>query len=503
MISREDGSFRSRVRCLGLRDRIMAAEEAAKFIRRGMTLGCSGFTPAGYAKVVPLALAERAKKEGPIPLTIWTGASVGPELDAALCETGCIARRYPYQGNDVTRKALNAGEMCYQDYHLSEGAQNLRYGFHGKIDVAVIEATAVTEEGYIVPTTSVGCSPTFVQMADKVIVEINTTVPEGMEGLHDIYMPKDPPHRAPIPIRRVGDVIGKPWIRCPRKKIVAIVPSDIIDKPRPLEEIDSASRRMAGHLLDFLQMEVRSGRIPKSLLPLQSGVGNVANAVLAGLKEWPADGIQMYTEVVQDAGFDLLDSGKVSLASTTCLAPEPSRTAQRYAKLAEYKGRLILRPQEISNSPEVARRLGIIALNTALEADIYGQVNSTCMNGSFMMNGIGGSGDFARSAYLSVFLCPSTTKKGAISKIVPMCTHVDHTEHDVDVIVTEQGLADLRNLCPRERSREIIRKCASEEYRSLLTDYVARAERRGGHEPHLLEEAFAMQARFHETGSMK
>jgi succinyl-CoA:acetate CoA-transferase len=95
----------------------------------------------------------------------------------------------------------------------------------------------------------------------------------------------------------------------------------------------------------------------------------------------------------------------------------------------------VLRPQEISNHPEVIRRLGLITINTALECDIYGNVNSTHVGGTHMMNGIGGSGDFARNAHLSVFVTKSIAKNGAISSIVPMVTHVDHTEHDTDIIV--------------------------------------------------------------------
>ncbi len=99
-------------------------------------------------------------------------------------------------------------------------------------------------------------------------------------------------------------------------------------------------------------------------------------------------------------------------------------------------------------------------MNGMLEADIYGNVNSTHVMGTRIMNGIGGSGDFARNGYLSMFLSPSTAKGGAISSIVPMVPHVDHTEHDVQVLVTEQGLADLRGLSPRKRSRVVIDKCA-------------------------------------------
>jgi succinyl-CoA:acetate CoA-transferase len=171
-------------------------------------------------------------------------------------------------------------------------------------------------------------------------------------------------------------------------------------------------------------------------------------------------------------------------------------------RLAEYKSRLILRPQEVSNHPEVIRRLGIIGINTALEFDIYGNVNSTHVGGTHMMNGIGGSGDFARNAYMSIFVTKSVAKGGAISSVVPMVSHVDHTEHDVDILVTEAGLADLRGLAPRERAAVIIANCVHPSYRDALTDYYQRAAARGGHTPHLIEEALSWHNALRERGTM-
>lgn len=493
----------SRMRCSGLKGKITTASDAARLVEEGMTLGCSGFTPSGYPKSVPLALAERARREGPIPVTLWTGASVGPELDGELAETGCISRRYPYQTEERIRKGINRGEVQFADSHLSKNSQNIRYGFCGGIDIAIVEAVSITDEGHIVPSTSVGNTPTFVSEAKKVIVELNTTQPLSLEGIHDIYMPHDPPLRKAIPITDVRDQIGMPWIECDPDKIAAIVVSDIGDTQRPLSAIDDISRRMAGNLLDFLGLEVKAGRLPANLLPLQSGVGNVANAVLSGLKEWSTDGLLVYTEVIQDAVFDLMDCGKLAFASGTALTPSPECAARVYADMNRYRDRMILRPQEISNHPEVIRRLGVIAMNTAVEVDIYGHVNSTLAGGSQMLNGIGGSGDFARNAYLSIFLTPSTAKGGKISKVVPFCSHVDHTEHDVDLIVTECGVADLRGLSPKERSFEIVNKCAHPDYRSALKDYIERAGRKGGHEPHLLEEAFSWHTALEEKGTMQ
>ncbi|MFP4482900.1 MAG: acetyl-CoA hydrolase/transferase family protein [Thermovirgaceae bacterium] len=503
MKKKAETEIESRLRIAELRKRLCSTDEAAKIIKSGMTIGCSGFTPSGYPKAVPLALAARAREEGPVPITLWAGASVGPELDGELTKSGCIARRYPYQTEPHIRRGINSGHVAFADYHLSMNAQNFRYGFYGSLDLAIIEAVAITEEGHLIPSTSVGNSATFVSEAEKVIVELNTSQPLSLEGIHDIYVPLDPPDRQFIPLAHVRDRIGLPWIQCGPEKIAAIVLSNVPDSQRPLTPVDETSRRMAQNLLDFLDVEVKADRMPPNLLPLQSGVGNVANAVLSGLKDWPTDGLLVYTEVIQDAIFDLFDSGKLSFASGTALTPSPECAARIYGDLDLYRNRLLLRPQEISNHPEIIRRLGVIAMNTAVEVDIYGHVNSTMAGGTQLLNGIGGSGDFTRNAYLSIFLTPSTAKSGKISKIVPFCSHVDHTEHDVDVIVTEQGVADLRGLSPRERAKAVILNCSDPDYRGALMDYYHRAKQRGGHEPHLLEEAFSWHLRLRGAGTMQ
>ena len=145
-----------------------------------------------------------------------------------------------------------------------------------------------------------------------------------------------------------------------------------------------------------------------------------------------------------------------------------------------------------------------IALNTPLEFDIYGHANSTHVMGTQMMNGIGGSGDFMRNGYLTIFTTESTAKEGKISRVVPMCSHVDHTEHDTMVFITEWGVADVRGLCPRERALRIIDQCAHPDYRPLLKEYYLAAEKKyGGHTPHDLDLALGFHSKFLHTGSMK
>jgi succinyl-CoA:acetate CoA-transferase len=496
-------ALESRIRNAALRSRVLSADEVQAWIRDGMTIGISGFTKSGDAKAVLKALIRRVERTGErLRIRLLSGASLG-ELDAQLAAHDLLSLRAPYQGDATLRSSINEGDVGYVDQHLSETAEWVRAGYWGDIDLAIIEAVAITEDGGIIPTTSVGNSPVFVQCAKRVVVEINQSVPQELEGLHDIYLPESRPHRSPIPLVHAGDRIGTPYIPCPPEKIAAVVLTDEQDTPSSLTPPDPDTERMAGFIIEFLQHEARKGRLPSHFGPIQSGVGSVANAVLAGLKHAPIDNLEVYTEVMQDAMFELLDAGKVRIASTCSFTLSKDMAKHVMANIHRYRDQIVLRPQEISNHPEVIRRLGVIAINAALEADVYGNVNSTHVHGTHMMNGIGGSGDFARNAALSIFVTKSTAKGGRISCIVPFVTHVDHTEHDVDVLVTEQGLADLRGLTPRQRAHTIIEHLAHPDYRDALRDYLRLAERHGGHTPHVLEEAFRWHVAYKQTGDMR
>ncbi|HUN87485.1 MAG TPA: acetyl-CoA hydrolase/transferase family protein, partial [Terriglobales bacterium] len=486
----------TRVLNRSLADRIMPAAEAAALIRSGDQVGMSGFTGSGYPKAVPVELARRIAETNlrgqKFQVSVFTGASTGPELDGALALAGGINLRLPYQSDPETRKRINAGEMDYMDIHLSHVAQFVEYGFLGKLDVALIEVTAVLEDGRLIPSSSIGNNKTWIDCAERVIIEVNSWQPAALEGMHDIYYGlQPPPNRGPIPLVHAGQRIGSPYLEVAPEKVVAVVVTDSPDRNSPFKAPDQASKQIAGHILEFLSWEVQKGRMPANLLPLQSGVGNIANAVLFGLEEGPFEGLTSYTEVIQDGMIRLLKSGKLTSASATAFSLSPEMLTEVNANMSSYRDRIVMRPQEISNHPEIIRRLGVIAMNGMIEADIYGNVNSTHVMGSRIQNGIGGSGDFARNGYLSIFMAPSTAQKGTISTIVPMVSHVDHTEHDVQVVVTERGLADLRGLSPRQRARLIIEKCAAEDYKPILADYLSRAERLsyGKHTPHLLSES--------------
>jgi succinyl-CoA:acetate CoA-transferase len=487
----------------------MTAEQAAALIPHGVNVGMSGFTGAGYPKALPQAIAQHAKSEHaagrPYKINVWTGASTAAEMDGALAEAGALGQRLPFNTDPTCRARINAGEIDFIDMHLSHVAQHAWFGFLGPMSVAVVEVLGVTEDGRLIPSTAVGNNKTWLEIADKVILEVNTKPPAKMDGMHDIYYGTAiPPRRVPIALTHADDRIGEPYLRVDPAKVVAVVETHKGDRDNVFAQPDANSNLIAASIIDFLAHEMKMGRLPKEMLPIQSGVGNVANAVLAGLLTGPFENLLGFTEVLQDGMLDLLRAGKMSRASATSISLSGSAYRDFEENIDFYRERIILRPQEISNHPELVRRLGVIAMNSMIEADIYGNINSTHVMGTGMMNGIGGSGDFARNGYLSFFVTPSVAKGGKISCIVPMCSHVDHTEHDTQIIVTEQGLADLRGLSPRKRAQVIIDRCAHPDFRPQLQDYFDRAQRQGAlHTPHILGEALSWHQRFVETGDMR
>ncbi len=485
--------------------KFISAQEAASLVKNGDNVGFSGFTHAGCPKVVPAEIAKLAEEEhakgNPFEIGVFTGASTGDAIDGALSRAKAIKFRTPYQTNKSMRDAINNAEFPFFDMHLSQVAQEIRYGFLGKVDVAVVEACQVTEKGEIVPTTGIGITPTICRLAKIVIVELNKSVPEKLRGIHDIYELQDPPKRREIPIYEVQNRIGLEYVKVDPAKIY-VVETERDGDGGGFAPVDELTAKIGENVANFLAAEMKAGRIPQTFLPIQSGVGNIANAVLAAMGENPEiPRFEVYTEVIQDAVIDMMQKGNISFASGCSLTVSNEVLHQFYDDLSFFKNKLVLRPSEITNNPGLARRLGIIALNTAIEVDIFGNVNSTHVNGTKMMNGIGGSGDFTRNSYLSVFLTPSTAKGGAISCIVPKVTHEDHSEHSVKIIVSEYGVADLRGKGPRTRAEEIIEKCAHPDYRPLLHEYMNNGVR--GHIPMDLHSCFAFHNALQETGSMK
>ena len=486
----------------------ITAEEAAAMIKNGENIALSGFTPSGVAKAVTKELAKIAAREHEegrkFQVGIFTGASTGQSTDGDMANAKAIKYRAPYTTNPDFRKHVNLGEIAYNDIHLSQMAQELRYGFMGEVDWAILEVCDLEEgettcRAYL--TSAGGISPTAARLAKHVVLEHNTFHSTGARLLHDVYELQDPPLRQPIPIVGVSDRIGKPYVEIDAKKIVGVVECNIPDEARAFKDSDPITTQIGHNVATFLAGDMKRGIIPQSFLPLQSGVGTTANAILAALsKDKNMPDFNIFTEVLQDAVVDMMLDGRVKDASACSLTVTNDSLKKVYDNIDYFSKHLTLRQSEVSNSPELIRRLGVIAINTALECDIYGNANSTHICGTKMMNGIGGSGDFERNAYISIFTCPSVAKGGLISSIVPMVSHHDHTEHDVNVIVTEQGIADLRGKSPMQRAQCIIENCAHPDYKQLLYDYIKLGK--GGHTRHCLPAAFAFHDTFMRKGDM-
>ena len=489
----------------------MSAAEAASFINNGDFIGVGGFGPAGSPKSITPALARRAEAEHaagrPFKVSVVTGASIGASCDGELAAADAVDRRLPFSVNATMRKAYNEGRVRYNDLNLSDNASHLRQGISGKLDWGIIEACDVQEihgRLRIYLTAGIGIAPTICRLAGKgVFIELNTWHSTKLIGMHDIYEIEEPWFRAPVRITQPIEPIGLPYIEVEPSRIKGIVMTHQPDEARPMTPGTVLTNKIGHNVADFLVWNMDKGYIFRNKLILQSGVGSGANAVLGALgesKEVP--NFYIYTEVLQEEPLRLMQEGRVVSASTGALTISSEHLEALYRNMNEYRGRLLIRPSEISNCPEIIARLGVCSLNTAIEVDIYGHVNSTKILGTKMMNGVGGSCDFTCNAMLAMFTCASTAKDGKISSIVPFCSHVDHTEHYVDAVVTEYGVADLRNKCAMERAEALI-AIAHPDYRPMLREYLRLAAPYGGHTHHILPAAFAMHDTYRRKGDMR
>ncbi|MBO5721398.1 MAG: acetyl-CoA hydrolase, partial [Bacteroidales bacterium] len=340
--------------------KVISAQEAASHIENGAKIGFGGFTASGTPKVVSAALAEKAEAEHQagreFKVSLYTGASSGDMLDGALARAKAIDARTPYQSNKSSRDGINKNEIQYFDMHLSHLAQNLRYGFYGKLDFAIVEACKVYDDGRIIPCMGVGIAPTVCNLADKVIIELNHHTPEAIEGFHDIYQPADPPYRKEIPIYTPSDRVGVPYIQIDPSKIIGIVESNLPDGVAPFTPADETTNKIGETVCNCLVEELKAGRSPASFFPIQSGVGNIANAVLGSLGSNPdIPPFEMYTEVVQDSVVGLMKSGKCKFASGCSLTVSDAVMEEIISDVDFFRDKIVLRPQELSNNPEMVR----------------------------------------------------------------------------------------------------------------------------------------------------
>ncbi|MEZ3118066.1 acetyl-CoA hydrolase/transferase C-terminal domain-containing protein [Halobaculum sp. MBLA0147] len=473
------------------------AATAAASVNDDATLLVSGFGSVGDPKAVPLEIAKAAEAGERDPeLTVVSGGSVGDPIDTALIQADAVARRYPYQARSAARTAVDDRSVAFADRGIAGLSDEVRFGRLVDPDIAVVEAVAVGHD-WLVPSTSLGQTPGYVAAADELVVEVNAAQPVALGQFHDVYLTDAPPNRDPIPLSAPGDRIGDPFVRFDSEKLRAVVQTNEPDDPYKFREPTAADRAIADNVVQFLRTEADRDPVVADAPTLQFGVGSLGNALMGALADTEllnGDGppLRYFGEVIQDGLLDILDTGRLAAASATSLALSADGQERLFAEPERYADRIVLRPSAVSNAPALIDRTGVVAINTAVAVDIYGHVNSTHLNATHVLNGVGGSVDFLRNAHCSIVATPATAADGDVSTVVPMVSHVDHTEHDIDVVVTEHGVADLRGCSPVERAERILR-IADPAFRPDLRRYLDHARTSGGHVPHDLDRAFDWQ----------
>lgn len=478
---------------------IVTPEEAGELIADGMTVAFGGYTSAGYPKAVARSLSVSSTwRNRPGGIHMISGSTSRP-LENLLSEAGIIKRRTPMLESRLLSSRVNKGEVQYCEQQMSKMPRLVRTGVFGKVDVAIIEAIELYADGKVVPTSAVGMISELAEAADHVIVEINTAQPSLLNGMHDIYQPGK---NHPIPIVSAGDKIGTPYVQLDPNKIRFVVYSHELDETISLSPSTSAQEMVARNLFDFLELEGKKQGW-KELPPIQTGFGNLAGEVVRQMGNSNFRDITFFCGGVQEANVALLAQGKARCIS--CGSVELTSHVLELMNVCPeaMKEGIIIRNGSITNNAEVISRLAPITLTSGIEMDIYGNVNSSHVLGNRIINGLGGGANFAQNAGLSMLMLVSEGKEGRLSSIVPMVSHQDISEHDIDVVITEHGVADLRGRSDMERADTIIKYCAG-SYQSQLRDYFKKAKlAAGGHHPVLLEEAFSWHIAYRKNGSMR
>lgn len=474
---------------------LMSPDEAASFIENGSVIGIGGYTSAGYPKKIVRALAKR-KEVGntDFQIEVVTGANVSP-IDRILSENNLVTKRSPMIQGKKMSSMVNANLVDYCEQQMNKMPRLLSTGAFGHIKTAIVEAIGITKEGYIIPSSSIGMVPNLIDAAEKVFIEVNTKQPYNLSKFHDIYRPKK---GKIIPLEQVTQKIGKPYLEVDKNKILGIVYSDEMDEINPAGKSTTTNRKIAENLLNFLELEYKHCGF--KLPPIQTGFGNLATDVVASFAESNFKDLEFVCGILQEANIELLINGKAIGAS--CGSIHMTDKVIRAVESGVLDNILILRNGEITNNAEIIGRFAPITLNSGIELDIYGNLNSSHISGNRIVNGLGGGANFAENAGLSIVILASTGKDGNISNIVPMVSHQDIMEHDVDVIVTENGVADLRGKSDRHRALDIINNC-TDLYKKDLMNYFRNAEKKGGHHPIDFETCFSFHKNFQENGTMR
>jgi acyl-CoA hydrolase len=401
--------------------RIVDADSAVSQIESGEQV----FVQGAAATPTPLleALCRRAVSLSRVGVVHLHTEGPAPHLDPRM--EGHIHHRALFIGENA-RAAVQEGRAEYVPVFLSDIPRLFRRR-EIPIDVALINVSPPDAHGFCSLGTSVDVTLAAVESARVVIAQINPAMP-----------------------RTHGDGFVH------TSRIAWGVPIERPPHAHPLPQIGDVERRIGALVADLVPDEAT----------LQLGIGAIPSAICAGLRDKRDLGI--HTEMMTDAVLELIELGVVTGAKKdvnhTKVVSSFVLGTERLYRFMDDNPLVEMRPSDYTNDSAVIRRFRrMIALNSALEIDLTGQVCADSI-GSRLYSGVGGQMDFIRGAAMAeegraIIALPSTAARGAVSRIVATLrpgAGVVTTRAHVHTVVTEWGIAELHGKGIAERARALI-----------------------------------------------
>ena len=417
------------------RSKLMNASEAVSCVKSNMRIyihpGCA--EPEALVEAL-MARAPHIKNVEVVHLlTMGTSPYCAPEMAQSFRHNALFV------GGNV-RQAVNEGRADYTPILLSEVEALFETG-EMPIDVAFIQVSPPDPHGYCSFGVGVDITLTAAKYAQRVIAQVNAQMPRtyGDSFIH---------------VSQLDSIVEVSQPLCESK----------------IQGSDPISDRIGVHCASLIE----DGSV------LQLGIGAIPNAILPNLMDRRDLGV--HSELISDNAIPLIEAGVINgerknFKPRKIILSFVLGTKQLFDFIDENPV-FEFRPSAYTNDPwRVAQNRNMIAINSALEVDLTGQVCAESIGPKFY-SGFGGQLDFIRGAARSkggkpVIALPSTAKDETISRIVPRLAHgagVLTGRADVHYVVTEYGVAYLHGKTIRQRAEALI-QIAHPKFRNELSDY--------------------------------
>lgn len=396
-------------------------EEAVAVINNGDRVYISGNAATPYALTQALARRKDELKNVELAHVLLLGDDPfsRPEMEGHFRHNSLFV-------GPADRQAINEGRADYVPIFLHQ-IPDLFFSGQMPLDVAALHLSPPDQHGFMSYGVEVLCSKAAAESAKVVIAQVNDKMPR---------------------------VLGDSFIHISRIDKIVEVSEDLPElKKNPFSEVERKIGRFIAEMID-------------DGATLQLGIGGIPDAVLAALANRRDLGI--HTEMVSDGVMEAIESGVITGAKKNF---HPYKVILTFLlgskKLYEFTNNnpvFEAHPTDYTNHPfNVSRNDNMVAINSAVEVDITGQVCSDSI-GTYIYSGFGGQVDFIRGAAHSkggkpIIALPATAKKGETSRITPFLKKgagVVTTRADVSFVVTEFGTAFLHGKNLQERTKSLI-----------------------------------------------